>query len=892
MQIKIFLLSAIFGLLPFISFGARTSYTINEAWRFSKGEQANAQAQYYDDAGWETVNIPHTWNAADAMSDPAGYYRGEAWYRRNIYIGREAFDKQVYIYFEGANQTAELFVNGQFVGKNTGGYTRFSFDITNHIKTDQFNLFVIKVDNSFNPDIPPLTADFTFFGGIYRDVYLQFTEKVHISLTDYASSGVYITTPEVSRESASVSIRTLVENKTGNRKRIRIEHTILSPDGFEVKRQSQRKTINSGSRYEDLQENIQIANPLLWDTNNPNLYTVYSRIYEEGSGRLLDEVHNPLGLRWFRFDASEGLFLNGEHVKLIGTNRHQCFDGKGNALPDELHVRDIMLLKEMGGNFLRVSHYPQDPVIMELCDKLGIVTSVEIPVINYITESEAFTQNSIEMAKAMIRQDFNRPSILIWNYMNEIMLRPPFEKNTQRFEEYTANVAEYGKVMEKIIREEDPHRYTMLVFHGSMALYEAAELVELPMLVGWNLYQGWYGGQFDGFDRFLDGFHEKYPDIPMFVSEYGADVDPRLHSFQPERFDFTAEYGDLYHEHYLKAIMDRPFISGANIWNLNDFHSESRGDAMPHINNKGITTTSRELKNTYLLYKSFLQKEPVVKIGSKGWQYRGGVADANGVTLQPLKIYSNAKEITVIHNSENLGVFRVDDNLIEIEIPFVNGHNIIEASIDIDGKVIRDVYQCVFRQIPGYLKDTDHPFSEINVTLGSNRYFEDKDAAMVFIPEQPYSEGSWGYVGGERNLPRTRFGVLPAHEINVLGTDHDPIFQTQRVNLEEFRLDVPDGRYSVYLYFAELESGLEREALAYNLGQDLIRDDFEERVFDVSINNKKVLTHFDLAGQIGVERAVVKKFTVNVQNDEGISIQFNPVQGKPVLNALRVYRMY
>lgn len=873
-------------------FGTRNSYTINEAWRFSKGEHVGAHLHNFDDQEWPFVNIPHTWNAEDAVSEPEGFFRGEGWYRRNIYLGEEAADKQVYMYFEGANQVTELFVNGQYVGKNIGGYTRFSFDITEHIKPDDFNLLVVKVDNSFHPDIPPLTADFTFFGGIYRDVFLKFTEKVHISLSDYASSGVYITTPAVSKDRASVAIRTLLENKSGKSSRVRIENTIIAPDGKVVKKNVSRANVRSGVRFEDIQKDLVINDPLLWSPDAPNLYSVYTRIYDAGNGQLLDEVFNPLGLRWFEFDSKKGFSLNGEYLKLMGTNRHQCFEGLGNALRDELHVRDIVLLKEMGGNFLRVSHYPQDPVVMELCDKLGIITSVEIPAINYITESEDFTRNSVEMAKAMIRQDFNRPSILIWNYMNEIMLRPPFERGTDRFDAYAANVGEYGQALEEVIRAEDPYRYTMAVFHGSLALYEAAGLVELPMLVGWNLYQGWYGGRFEGFDGFLDEFHLKYPDIPFFVSEYGADVDPRLHSFEPARFDFTAEYGNLYHEHYLKAIMDRTYVVGSSIWNLNDFHSEYRGDSMPHINNKGITTLNREPKDTYLLYRSFLIDEPLVMIGSKGWKNRGGVADENGLTVQPLKIYANVEEVEVFHNSKRLGHYIVKDNVAEVHIPFVNGQNTIEAVIEVDGRVIRDFYQSTFRQIPQRLRDVNHPFTEINVSLGSRRYFEDKDAALVFIPEQPYSEGSWGYIGGEPNFPRTRFGVLPAWETNIMGTNHDPLYQTQRVGIEEFRLDVPDGRYAVYLYWAELESDLEREALAYNLGQDLIRDEAEERVFNVNINNRRVLSNFDMAGQIGVERAIDKKFVVNVQNGEGLRIQFDSVAGQAALNAIRVYRMY
>lgn len=874
------------------AFSSRITYSINESWKFSTGEYNDANMKDFDDSEWEIINIPHTWNAEDAVSDPSGYYRGEAWYRRSIYIGDEGTGKQVYIFFEGVNEVADLYVNGVYVGNHKGGYTKFSFDITDYLKTESLNQFAIKVDNSFNQNIPPLTADFTFFGGVYRDVYLNFTEKVHISLTDYASSGVYITTPNVSAERAVVDFKTLVENKSENHQKVRIEHSIFSPNGNQVKKHSNIVNIKANTRYEDYQSSLVLENPLLWDTESPDLYRVYTRIIDEESGIVLDDVHNPLGIRWFEFTPSEGLILNGKHVKLVGTSRHQCFERMGNALRDEFHVKDVMLLKKMGGNFLRVAHYPQDPVVMELCDRLGIITSIEIPAVNKITENEEFFHNSVEMVKEMIRQDFNRPSVLIWNYMNEIMLRPPFEKETEQYMEYCANVAKYGRLLENTIRKEDPYRYTMLVFHGSLSSYEAAELVELPMLVGWNLYHGWYGSKLNGFDRFLDKFHDKYPEIPVFVSEYGAGVDQRIHSFEPERFDFSVEYGNIYHEHYLKTIMDRSFVVGSNIWNLNDFHSEERIDAVPHINSKGITTVSRELKDPYLLYQAALLDEPIVSIAGKGWKNRAGIVDSSGVTIQPLKIYSNANEVEVTLNSQKIGVFPVKDYVVNLDIPFVNGQNVIEAAIVQEEKVFRDIHFVDFKQVPDVFDDKNYFFSDMSITLGSNRYFEDKKAGVTFIPEKPYTEGSWGYIGGEPNHPKTRFGSLPASEKNIIGFDIDPVFQTQRKGINEFRFDIPDGRYAVYLYWAELDSDHEPEALAYNLGQDVINQGYEQRVFNVDINGKRLLNSFDMAEQTGIERGIIKKFMINAKDKEGIRIQFDPVRGETVLNAIRLYRIY
>ena len=391
----------------------RVVYTINDGWKFTKGSPFEAQLNNCDDSSWETVNIPHTWNDKDADDETPGFYRGPAWYRRQLFVDKSQEGRQAVIYFEGANQEVQLYLNGQFVGEHKGGYTRFCFDITSKLRYGQENLFAICVNNTYNPNIPPLSADFTFFGGIYRDVYLQFMSPVHIATNDYASSGVYIRTPEVNGSSASVEITTLLTNNTLRSAEVIVESLICDADGKEVKRTQADIKLVSGETKADISKKIKIDSPRLWDIDDPYRYMVYTRIFDKKKGALLDEVVNPLGLRWFEFDSEKGFFLNGKWRKLIGTARHQDYFQKGNALRDELHVQDVLMLKEMGGNFLRVSHYPQDPVIMEMCDKLGIVTSVEIPVVNAVTETEEFLTNSVEMAKEMVRQDFNRPSVMI-----------------------------------------------------------------------------------------------------------------------------------------------------------------------------------------------------------------------------------------------------------------------------------------------------------------------------------------------------------------------------------------------------------------------------------------------------------------------------------------------
>lgn len=870
----------------------RVVYTINDGWKFTKGSPFEAQLTGCDDSSWETVNIPHTWNDKDADDETPGFYRGPVWYRKQLFIDKSQEGRRAVIYFEGANQEVRFYLNGQFVGEHKGGYTRFCFDITSHLRYGQENLFAIYVNNVYNPNIPPLSADFTFFGGIYRDVYLQFMNPVHIATNDYASSGVYIRTPEVNNSAASVEITTLLTNDMPQATEIRVENIICDADGKEVKKTQAEVKLAAGETKADISKKIKIDSPRLWDIDDPYRYMVYTRILDKRKGTLLDEVVNPLGLRWFKFDSEKGFFLNGKGRKLIGTARHQDYFQKGNALRDELHVQDVLLLKEMGGNYLRVSHYPQDPVIMEMCDKLGIVTSVEIPVVNAVTETEEFLHNSVEMAKEMVRQDFNRPSVMIWGYMNEIFLRRPYTEGKQ-LEDYYRFTEKVARALEATIREEDPSRYTMMAYHNMPQYYEDAHLTEIPMIQGWNLYQGWYEPDINEFQRLLDRAHKVYKGKVLMVTEYGPGVDPRVHSYQPERFDFSQEYGLVYHKHYLNEMMKRPFIAGSSLWNLNDFYSESRVDAVPHVNNKGVVGLNREKKDVYWFYKTALSRRPILVIGNREWKSRGGVVNtAQKECIQSVPIFSNAEEVELFVNNKSLGKKKIEDNYALFDVPFVSGENLLEAVAVTGDNKLRDMLRIQFQLVGSQLKDEAVPFTELNVMLGSPRYFEDRAANVAWIPEQEYKPGSWGFIGGTSYRRQTGFGTMLGSDIDIHGTDMNPIFQTQRVGIKSFKADVPNGEYSVYLHWAELESDKEREALVYNLGADSEQTFAGNRSFGISINGTTVSDDFNVARDYGYARAVIKKFVITVKDGKGVSVDFHKKEGEPILNAIRIYRNY
>ncbi|MDB5012182.1 MAG: hypothetical protein JWQ25_384, partial [Daejeonella sp.] len=513
----------------------RTVISINQGWSFTKGKY-NFSAN--PSVIWEKVSIPHTWNALDVTDDESDYHRGTCWYKKNLSIDKSLKGKNLFLFFEGVNQHAEVYINGKKAGSHIGGYTRFSVQIDQFIDFAEGsqNTVVVKVDNSFNENLPPLTADFTFFGGIYRDVYLIVNNPVHFNLKNGAA-GVFITTPLVNTKEAAVSIKSEIVNSSGFKKMLIVHTVIKSREGKIIAEKQSNVSLKPGEEQVIYQLINKIGSPELWTPENPYLYTVVTQIKDAKTGLLVDELINPLGFRWFRFDAAKGFFLNDKPYKLIGTSRHQDFKGLGNALTDVYHTNDVNLLKEMGANFLRVAHYPQDPAVLEACDRLGILAAVEIPVVNAITESEEFYQNCKFMQVEMIRQNFNHPSVIIWGYMNEVLLRPKFSGQPERQKEYFAHITQLAEQLDALTRKEDPSRYTMMAHHGDFNRYKQTRLIDIPMLVGWNLYQGWYSGSVQGFGEFLDRYHQEFPDKPVMVTEYGADADPRIRSLNPERFD-------------------------------------------------------------------------------------------------------------------------------------------------------------------------------------------------------------------------------------------------------------------------------------------------------------------------------------------------------------------
>ncbi|PTS92432.1 glycoside hydrolase family 2 [Pedobacter sp. HMWF019] len=859
----------------------RTRIGFNEHWSFSKDEKT-----------WENIKLPHTWNAKDVMDDEPGYYRGFGWYKKELSTKPYRKGKEIFLCFEGANQETEVYVNGTLAAKHAGGYTGFNVPLHQLLKFDgDFkNEIVIKVTNRFNEDIAPLTADFTFFGGIYRKVDLLITEPIHFSLADHGAAGVYINTPLVSDEKGKVQVKSLLENASLKSKSIKLITTVYDQQGKAISSKSSRADLPSGGKITMVQDLPEVKQPHLWSPEHPYLYRVVSQILDAKDRTELDLISNSLGFRWFKFDAEKGFFLNGKPLKLVGASRHQDYEGLGNAVPESLQIRDVELIKQMGGNFLRVAHYPQDPVILQACDRLGILASVEIPVVNAITESPAFTKNCKNMLLEMIRQNFNHPSVVVWAYMNEVLLRPKFSGDKDRQHLYFEHIRELAQSLEDLTRKEDPLRYTMMAFHGDFDRYTKVGLTKIPMIVGWNLYQGWYGGELKGFGQFLDKHRKELPDKPVMVTEFGADADPRIRSFVPVRFDKSVEYALKFSQVYLNDILSRSFVSGAMVWNLADFNSETREETMPHINNKGLLTLGREPKDTYYLYQAYLLKQPFLKIASGNWTERTGMADStNGmVSTQQIQVATNFSSAELFLNGKSLGIQFSKDHLCTWPVPFQAGWNQVRA-VNPEQPGIEDVEEIRLNLLP-YLITGSSDFAALHVLLGAERYFIDEQEHTLWIPDQAYRKGSWGYIGGAP-FKGTNNRISYGSDKNILGTDRDPIYQTQQVGLSAYKMDVPDGTYELTLFFSELMGGPDKEALAYNLDNNHQKEIQEQRIFNVNVNGKSFLNNLNLGEDYGYATAVQKSLKINVVNGTGILLDFVPQKGKPVLNALSLRRI-
>lgn len=596
----------------------RNYLTLNEGWQFSKEAPKNfvevSETAY-------SVDLPHTWNKYDGTDGGSDYQRGTFYYTIDVPTFEMKQGSRVYIEFKGANSSADIYVNGTKAGRHEGGYSTFRFDITDLLNKQlgADNIITAAVDNSAN-HIYPQTADFTFYGGLYRGVDLIVVEDTHFDL-DYLSGPGFAMDSKILNENndAKVNVTTYVTNP---KKINRVEVTIYDEEGNIAA--TQTKPAKETTSFE-----FDLKNAHLWNgVKDPYLYTVVYRVMEDNE--TVDEVSGRLGIREFHVDPQKGFFLNGILTPLRGVSRHQDRASKGNALDYEDHLEDALLIKELGANTIRLAHYQHAQEFYDLCDELGLIVWAEIPFISAEIAGENAFENAKEQMRELIVQNYNHPSIVTWGISNEITIGGENEGLYKHLCELNDIVHEMDKTRVSTMAQVSP--LPMTSNHN-----------QLTDILSYNHYFGWYGGTVEDNDGWFDTFHANYPERALGISEYGCEGNISFHSDKPCRGDYSEEYQALYHEHMAKMIDERPWLWATHIWNMFDFGADNRDEGgVKGRNNKGLITFDRKTKkDSYFVYQAYWSETPMIHIASK--RFRNRATDTINI-----KVYTNQNAPVVL----------------------------------------------------------------------------------------------------------------------------------------------------------------------------------------------------------------------------------------------------
>lgn len=581
-----------------------------------KGICLNQEWTFFGPGGTEErVDVPHTWNAVDGQDGGNDYWRGTCTYEKTFCM--PTFDPEtqtVYLEFQGVNASADVELNGKPVMHHDGGYSTFRAEISGLLQ--QENHLKVRVDNSVNDRVYPQKADFTFYGGIYRDVTLLVVNKSHFDL-DYCGGPGLRVTPTVKGIAGMVRVEswTNVENPE-------VEVTICDASG---------EVVASGWGTD---VTLEIPDVHLWDgVKDPYLYTADLRLLEDGV--VKDQISCPFGVRTFRVDPKQGFFLNGRRYPLHGVSRHQDRKGLGNAITREHHDEDMALIREMGANTIRLAHYQHDQYFYDLCDRYGMIVWAEIP---YISEHMPNgRENTISQMRELIVQNYNHPSIVTWGLSNEITISTKDK----------ADMLDNHRVLNDLCHSMDATRPTSLACYAMCGPFNRS--AHISDLVSWNLYLGWYVPGLFLNDLWIRFFHLVYPKRCLGYSEYGCEGMPNLHSSKPRRGDHTEEYQAIYHEFMLECFKRHPYMWSTHVWNMFDFAADARDQGgEPGMNHKGLVTFDRKTKkDSFYLYKAYWSQEPFVHLCGSRYVDR-----AEAVT--EVKVYSNQDEVALYCNGKQL----------------------------------------------------------------------------------------------------------------------------------------------------------------------------------------------------------------------------------------------
>ena len=632
----------------------RQIYNLNTKWAFSK-EAESVPATMPEK--WYWVTLPHTWNDIDGQDGNNDLYRGTAYYAKTVDKIDLPEAERYFLEINGANSSAAVYWNGKKLASHDGGYSTWRVDVTDVM--DNQNLIVFEVDNAPNDRVYPQNADFTFYGGLYRDVNLIAVPNSHFDLEYYGGPGLAVT-PVVEGADAKVTVEVWVTNKTDNQK---LAYTLKDGEGNVV-----AEAVTADTKAEFV-----IANAHLWNARkDPYLYSAEVALVEED--KELDKVCTRFGCRSYQIAPNRGFILNGEEYPLRGVSRHQDRWGAGNALTKEMHKEDMELIAEVGANTIRLAHYQHDQYFYDLCDEYGMVIWAEIPYIT--THLRNGRENTISQMKELVTQNYNHPSIVVWGLSNEI--------NAVEGTPDDEDIQDNHRVLNELVHEMDKTRLTTMACVSTCSPDHPYTLI--PDTISYNHYFGWYGGDVTDYGPWFDTFHEKHPNICVGVSEYGCEA-LNWHTSTPGAGDYTEEYQAYYHEELIKQLFPRKYLWATHVWNMFDFGADARNEGGENgQNHKGLVTFDRKYKkDSFYAYKAWLTEDPFVHITGK--RYVDRVEDVTKVT-----VYSNLPEVELFANGVSLGKQTSDVHFFYFDVPNAGTTKLVAVAGDCkDESVINKV---------------------------------------------------------------------------------------------------------------------------------------------------------------------------------------------------------
>ena len=620
----------------------RQIINLNAGWVFNKQSEIPAALP----AEWEKVDLPHSWNAVDGQDGGNDYFRGTACYAKTLKKAELPVAQQYYLEIRGANSSADVYLDGKHLAHHDGGYSTWRVNLTETLQ--DISLLVIAVDNAPNDRVYPQVADFTFYGGLYRDVNLIAVADSHFDLDYYGGPGIQVT-PIIDGSNANVEVKVyLTDMKEGQT----IRYTLTDAEGNVV-----AQTTTADTKADFVIENVH-----KWHgRKDPYLYNAKAELIEDET--VVDNVCTTFGCRSYEIDPERGFILNGEEYPLRGVSRHQDRWGKGNALSKEDHKQDMELICEVGATTIRLAHYQHDQYFYDLCDQYGQVIWAEIP---YISQHmPGGRENTISQMKELVTQNYNHPCIVVWGLSNEITMKGAEDPD----------LIDNHRVLNKLVHEMDKTRKTTMAC-VSMCPMEA-EYVKIPDTVSYNHYFGWYGGDTTMNGPWFDKFHAMHPNIPIGCSEYGCEA-LNWHTSNPTQGDYTEEYQAYYHEELIKQLFSRKYMWATHVWNMFDFGADARAEGGENgQNHKGLITFDRSYKkDAFYAYKAWLSDEPFVHLCGK--RYIDRVEDVTKVT-----VYSNQPSVELFANGVSLGVKEAADHFFYFEVPNVGETHLVAVSGDL-----------------------------------------------------------------------------------------------------------------------------------------------------------------------------------------------------------------